>query len=59
MNKNKTKGIALKILQCTCHLFTLCANHAMNALPAYLDGLLKDASFYFAHVPEKFYTNSR
>ena len=33
----------------TCHSFTLCANHTINALPIYLYGLIKNASVYFSH----------
>ena len=38
---------------CTCHSLALCANYAMNALSACLDGLLKDVFFYFAHSTKR------
>ena len=36
------------IMGCICHSMALCASHAVNFLPSYLETFLKDVSSYFS-----------
>ena len=41
------------ILGCVCHSFSLCASHASNTLPSWLESFLKDVCGYFARSSKR------
>ena len=41
------------IMGCICHSMALCASHAVNVLPSYLETFLKDVSSYFSRSSKR------
>ncbi|XP_033122102.1 SCAN domain-containing protein 3-like [Anneissia japonica] len=41
------------ILGCVCHSFALCANHASNHLPSWLEAFVKDVCCYFSRSSKR------
>ena len=41
------------VLGCVCHSFALCANHASNCLPVWVESFVKDVCSYFARSSKR------
>jgi hypothetical protein len=41
------------VIGCICHSFALCANHASNSLPSWLETFVKDVCSYFSRSSKR------
>jgi Domain of unknown function (DUF4371) len=49
----KRDNLSVFILGCICHSFALCANHASNCLPSWLETFVKNVCCYFARSSKR------